>query len=202
MHVGVCIPVRAVCSSVCACVCDSLSLSVCVYVLCTCLCERRCKREREEGSVFFMTTCMPAALVTMNTFPPADAGEMVEATFNRRYVMQKLEYGRGRVWQDVQQKVKTYVLATDLSHFKLEQFIHVLDLINRYLPSARLPALSIAIPVLSIAIPVLSIAISVLSVAIPGLSIAILVLSVAIPVLSIVTVSFPLSSLSFPLPYL
>ncbi|KAL8602932.1 hypothetical protein ACOMHN_057242 [Nucella lapillus] len=55
----------------------------------------------------------------------------VEATFNRRYVMQKLEYGRGRVWQDVQQKVKTYVLATDLSHFKLEEFIHVMDLINR-----------------------------------------------------------------------
>ncbi|XP_076450690.1 syndetin-like [Babylonia areolata] len=58
-------------------------------------------------------------------------GEAVEATFNRRYVMQKLEYGRGRVWQDVQQKVKTYVLATDLSHFKLEEFIYVLDLINR-----------------------------------------------------------------------
>ncbi|XP_070199146.1 syndetin-like [Littorina saxatilis] len=58
-------------------------------------------------------------------------GAVVEATFNRRYVMQKLEYGRGRVWQDVQQKVKTYVLAIDLSHFKLEEFIHVLDLINR-----------------------------------------------------------------------
>ena len=131
------------------------------------------ERERKDGSVLFMTTCMPTALVTMNTFPPTDAGEMVEATFNRRYVMQKLEYGRGRVWQDVQQKVKTYVLATDLSHFKLEQFIHVLDLINRYLPSAGLPAclpaLSIAIPVLSIAIPVLSIAISVLSIAIPVL---------------------------------
>lgn len=63
--------------------------------------------------------------------PQSDAGEMVEATFNRRYVMQKLDYGRTRVWQDVQQKVKTFVLAIDLSHFKLEEFIHVLDLINR-----------------------------------------------------------------------
>lgn len=45
--------------------------------------------------------------------------------------MQKLEYGRGRVWQEVQQKVKTYVLAVDLAHFKLEEFINVLDLINR-----------------------------------------------------------------------
>ena len=62
---------------------------------------------------------------------PSDSGEEVEQTFNRRYVMQKLEYGRGRIWQDVQQKVKTYVLASDLSHFKLEEFIQVLDLINR-----------------------------------------------------------------------
>lgn len=62
-----------------------------------------------------------------------DDGAAVEATFNRRYVMQKLEYGRGRIWQDVQQKVKTYVLAVDLAHFKLEQFIHVLDLINRWI---------------------------------------------------------------------
>ncbi|KAK7500494.1 hypothetical protein BaRGS_00008401 [Batillaria attramentaria] len=59
-----------------------------------------------------------------NTQQP-DAGEMVEATFNRRYVMQKLEYGRGRVWQDVQQKVKTFVLAIDLSHFKLEEMIKI-----------------------------------------------------------------------------
>ncbi|XP_067655152.1 syndetin-like [Haliotis asinina] len=58
-------------------------------------------------------------------------GSSVEATFNRRYVMQKLEYGRGRIWQDVQQKVKTFILGTDLSVFKLEEFIKVLDIINR-----------------------------------------------------------------------
>ncbi|BFZ05032.1 hypothetical protein BsWGS_08071 [Bradybaena similaris] len=60
-----------------------------------------------------------------------DASENVEASFNRRYVNQKLEYGRGRIWQDVQQKVKMFVLATDLSGFKLDDFIHVLDIINR-----------------------------------------------------------------------
>ncbi|CAG5128982.1 unnamed protein product [Candidula unifasciata] len=60
-----------------------------------------------------------------------DASDNIEASFNRRYVNQKLEYGRGRIWQDVQQKVKMFVLATDLSGFKLDDFIHVLDIINR-----------------------------------------------------------------------
>ncbi|XP_041367289.1 syndetin-like [Gigantopelta aegis] len=60
-----------------------------------------------------------------------EPGSQVEFTFNRRYVMKKLEYGRLRIWQDVQQKVKTFVLGTDISGFKLEEFISVLDLINR-----------------------------------------------------------------------
>ncbi|XP_012938430.1 syndetin [Aplysia californica] len=60
-----------------------------------------------------------------------DAGTSVEASFNRRYVTQKMEYGRGRIWQDVQQKVKMFVLASDLSGLKLDEFIYVLDIINR-----------------------------------------------------------------------
>ncbi|KAL5006892.1 hypothetical protein ScPMuIL_015698 [Solemya velum] len=55
----------------------------------------------------------------------------IEATFNRCYIKQKLEHGLVRIWQDVQQKVKTYILGTDLSEFKLEGFIQVLDLVNR-----------------------------------------------------------------------
>ncbi|KAK3102020.1 hypothetical protein FSP39_008187 [Pinctada imbricata] len=47
------------------------------------------------------------------------------------YIHQKLEHGLTRIWQDVQSKVKVYVLGTDLSSFKLEEFIRVLDLINR-----------------------------------------------------------------------
>ena len=60
-----------------------------------------------------------------------DSSASVEASFNRRYVTQKMEYGRGRVWQDVQQKVKIFVLAIDLSGLKLDEFIYVLDIINR-----------------------------------------------------------------------
>lgn len=64
-------------------------------------------------------------------FSAEDVGDNVEANFNRHYVNQKLEYGRGRIWQDVQQKVKMFVLGTDLSGFKLDDFIYVLDIINR-----------------------------------------------------------------------
>ncbi|XP_035688646.1 syndetin-like isoform X2 [Branchiostoma floridae] len=55
----------------------------------------------------------------------------IEATFNQRYVKQKLEHGLARIWQDVQQKVKLYLLGTDLSVFKFDDFLHVLDLVNK-----------------------------------------------------------------------
>lgn len=35
--------------------------------------------------------------------------------------------------QEVQERIKTHVLATDLSYFKYDDFIYVLDLVNRYL---------------------------------------------------------------------
>ena len=58
-------------------------------------------------------------------------GGSIEATFNRRYIMQKLEHGLERIWGDVQQKVRTYLQNTDLAHFKYDEFIQVLDIVNR-----------------------------------------------------------------------
>ena len=55
----------------------------------------------------------------------------VEETLNRRYIQQKLEHGLMRIWGDVQQKVKVYLLSTDLAFFKYDEFIKVLDIINR-----------------------------------------------------------------------
>ncbi|KAJ8298925.1 hypothetical protein KUTeg_022985 [Tegillarca granosa] len=60
-----------------------------------------------------------------------ESGTNVEANFNKQYVKQKLEHGQTRIWQDVQTKVKSFVLGTDLSAFKFEEFIRVLDLVNR-----------------------------------------------------------------------
>ncbi|XP_022109307.1 syndetin-like [Acanthaster planci] len=58
-------------------------------------------------------------------------GTDMEASFNRRYIKTKLGHGLTRIWQDVQQKVKIFLLGTDLSNFKYDDFIHVLDLVNR-----------------------------------------------------------------------
>ncbi|XP_077867411.1 syndetin-like, partial [Saccoglossus kowalevskii] len=55
----------------------------------------------------------------------------LEANLNRRYIKKKLEHGLTRIWQDVQQKVKTYLLGTDLAYFKFDDFLHVLNLVNR-----------------------------------------------------------------------
>ncbi|XP_070550140.1 syndetin-like [Ptychodera flava] len=55
----------------------------------------------------------------------------VEANLNRMYIKKKLEHGLTRIWQDVQQKVKTYLLGTDLAYFKFDDFLNVLNLINR-----------------------------------------------------------------------
>jgi hypothetical protein len=54
-----------------------------------------------------------------------------EANLNQSYIQQKLESGLSRIWIDVQQKVKIYLLSTDLSSFKYDQFIQVLDIVNR-----------------------------------------------------------------------
>ena len=58
--------------------------------------------------------------------PTADA-----SLLNQRYIQQKLEHGLSRIWSDIQQKVKVYLLSTDLSCFKYDEFIQVLDIVNR-----------------------------------------------------------------------
>ena len=82
--------------------------------------------------------------------------EDAEVAFNRNYVRQKLEHGLLRVWrvrkiyivhqwflwcdllqtwifsfQDVQQKVRPYLLGIDMSHFKYDDFIRVLGIVKR-----------------------------------------------------------------------
>ncbi|KAA0194968.1 hypothetical protein HAZT_HAZT001710 [Hyalella azteca] len=49
----------------------------------------------------------------------------------RSYVEQKLIHGLHRIWQDVQAKIRTFILASDLSHFKFDDFLLVLDITSR-----------------------------------------------------------------------
>ncbi|XP_068189543.1 syndetin [Antennarius striatus] len=60
--------------------------------------------------------------------PTSDSDESV---VDRSYVKKKLEHGLTRIWQDVQLKVKAYILGTDMSNFKYDDFIVVLDIISR-----------------------------------------------------------------------
>nr|XP_020469875.1 syndetin isoform X2 [Monopterus albus] len=54
-----------------------------------------------------------------------------ELVVDRSYVKKKLEHGLTRIWQDVQLKMKAYILGTDMSNFKYDDFIVVLDVISR-----------------------------------------------------------------------
>lgn len=47
------------------------------------------------------------------------------------YIKSKLDQGVERIWQDVQQKIKTFVLSANFGYFKYDEFIRVLDIINR-----------------------------------------------------------------------
>uniref|UniRef100_A0A3Q2Z7J8 VPS50 subunit of EARP/GARPII complex n=1 Tax=Hippocampus comes TaxID=109280 RepID=A0A3Q2Z7J8_HIPCM len=61
----------------------------------------------------------------------AASTESDELAIDRSYVKKKLEHGLTRIWQDVQLKVKAYILGTDMSNFKYDDFIVVLDVISR-----------------------------------------------------------------------
>lgn len=41
-----------------------------------------------------------------------------EATYNKNYIQQKLEHGLNRIWKEVQERIKTHLLAHELSYFK------------------------------------------------------------------------------------
>uniref|UniRef100_A0A3Q1EX54 VPS50 EARP/GARPII complex subunit n=1 Tax=Acanthochromis polyacanthus TaxID=80966 RepID=A0A3Q1EX54_9TELE len=62
------------------------------------------------------------------TTPTPESDELM---VDRSYVKKKLEHGLTRIWQDVQLKVKAYILGTDMSNFKYDDFIVVLDVISR-----------------------------------------------------------------------
>lgn len=64
------------------------------------------------------------------TSPDGTAEESDEGV-DRSYVKKKLEHGLTRIWQDVQLKVKPFILGTDMSSFKYDDFIVVLDVISR-----------------------------------------------------------------------
>ena len=46
------------------------------------------------------------------------------------YVDQKLTNGSARIWQDVQTKIRTLLLSSDLTGFKIDDFMYILSIIH------------------------------------------------------------------------
>uniref|UniRef100_A0A0A9XFR7 Coiled-coil domain-containing protein 132 n=1 Tax=Lygus hesperus TaxID=30085 RepID=A0A0A9XFR7_LYGHE len=59
-----------------------------------------------------------------------DAG--FEANYNEQYVKNKLNSGLAKLWQDVQTKVSSLVLAANLSNYKIDDFLEVLSILHRF----------------------------------------------------------------------
>nr|CAB3228148.1 coiled-coil domain-containing protein 132 [Phallusia mammillata] len=49
------------------------------------------------------------------------------------YVNRKLQHGHHRVWSDVQSRIRTYILSSDLSFFSYDEFIVILDIVKRFI---------------------------------------------------------------------
>lgn len=70
-------------------------------------------------------------MVTVFSETENSSDAMSDSAVCQSYIQQKLENGLLKIWLDIQQKVKTYLLSTDLSLFKYDSFIQVLDIVNR-----------------------------------------------------------------------
>ncbi|XP_036594519.1 syndetin isoform X4 [Trichosurus vulpecula] len=93
-----------------------------------------CKALWEVMLSYYRTMEWHEAHDSEDTTRVAEGGGMAgseESNFDRNYVKKKLEHGLSRIWQDVQLKVKTYLFGTDMSTFKYDDFIFVLDIISR-----------------------------------------------------------------------
>ena len=57
--------------------------------------------------------------------------ETEETTLMREDIQKKLETGSTRIWQDVQTKVGLLVVGSDVSELTIDQFLKLLDVIDR-----------------------------------------------------------------------
>ncbi|XP_053202865.1 syndetin-like isoform X1 [Panonychus citri] len=57
--------------------------------------------------------------------------DQVEADFNRRFILQKLEHGLGRIWQEAQQKLRLLVQSHDMSTCSFEELMTILRISRR-----------------------------------------------------------------------
>lgn len=72
-------------------------------------------------------------LITDTTKSSSISGVGMEVSMAAQYVKQKLEMGRARVWTDVQSKVAALVMTCEPADLKFEEFLQILDLVDRFI---------------------------------------------------------------------
>uniref|UniRef100_A0A3P9AGV4 VPS50 EARP/GARPII complex subunit n=1 Tax=Esox lucius TaxID=8010 RepID=A0A3P9AGV4_ESOLU len=96
------------------------------------LCTVRTPQSMTDGLNEMCELCLSLWHCDVSVCPDeAGASETDDSLVDRSYVKKKLEHGLSRIWQEVQLKVKAYLLGTDMSNFKYDDFIVVLDVISR-----------------------------------------------------------------------
>lgn len=50
---------------------------------------------------------------------------------SQEFLIQKLETGSNRLWNEIQQKMKVYLVESHLNHFKFDEFLRILKQIHR-----------------------------------------------------------------------
>ncbi|XP_065583263.1 syndetin-like isoform X2 [Artemia franciscana] len=63
--------------------------------------------------------------------PTPDDRKTSKSIDDTSYTEQKLNYGKSRVWQDIQTKLKDFLLSVDVSAFRIEELLSILDIIRR-----------------------------------------------------------------------
>lgn len=55
----------------------------------------------------------------------------LEENMNKQYIKQKLDHNLIKIWDDVQRKVSSLLLNSDLASYKFDQFVQVLSIVHK-----------------------------------------------------------------------
>ena len=70
--------------------------------------------------------------VLLFTTENAESSSTIEQNMSQEaeYVDQKLSNGCGKIWQDVQTKIRAFLLSFDFTGFKIDEFMQILSIIH------------------------------------------------------------------------
>lgn len=116
-------------NELCKCL-TSESFAVCLTDLCKALWDIMANYYRILS--FHKAEAIDEPVTETSEIGPTDVMDAdIDASFNKTFVIQKLEHGLGRIWQDVQQKVRTLVQNHDLSVYSFDDFIKILEIAEK-----------------------------------------------------------------------